>query len=236
MGRVQAASERLDQVPFLIECIKGKLHFPTRTGENDYVADFTIKGREVPVPADMRQLKTDIDGAVNVITAVFNDQLYARPVLSFSRSWDDSVRTRQGFYLKQLAGVAEVGLCTTEPTHTQFAKGDLERIKALFKLQEGGRIKNRYNNVLFAWCALITVIAMAAYWAVHEKLGQSYIGHDGATLLYNLRNFWALAAGTAIGTWLSFSLRKQDIAFKDLAALEPDRLDPWARVAFMVGL
>jgi hypothetical protein len=51
-----------------------------------------------------------------------------------------------------------------------------------------------------------------------------------------VRNFHLLAAGTAVGTWLSFSLRRQELAFADLAVLEPDRLDPPARVVFMIGL
>jgi hypothetical protein len=50
------------------------------------------------------------------------------------------------------------------------------------------------------------------------------------------RNFFLLAAGTSVGTWLSFSLRRVILSFLDLAALEEDRLDPTMRVLFIIAL
>jgi hypothetical protein len=54
--------------------------------------------------------------------------------------------------------------------------------------------------------------------------------------LRGLRNLPLLVAGTAAGTWLSFSLRRVILKFLDLAALEEDRLDPFMRLGFVTGL
>jgi len=55
-------------------------------------------------------------------------------------------------------------------------------------------------------------------------------------VLYRFRNFFLVASGAAIGTWLSFSLRRVVLTFDDLALLEEDRLNPGLRVIFMVAL
>jgi len=53
---------------------------------------------------------------------------------------------------------------------------------------------------------------------------------------YAFRNFFLLTAGTAVGTWISFSLRRVILTFLDLAAIEEDQMDPTNRVLFIIGL
>jgi peptidoglycan biosynthesis protein MviN/MurJ (putative lipid II flippase) len=75
---------------------------------------------------------------------------------------------------------------------------------------------------------LAALAGCAAYFA--SRAG--WLGALGS----DLRNFFLLITGAAIGTWLSFSLRREVLTFEDLAVLERDQLDPGTRVVFIAGL
>jgi hypothetical protein len=50
------------------------------------------------------------------------------------------------------------------------------------------------------------------------------------------KTFMLAAGGAAIGTWLSFSIRRVTLSFEELGVLEEDLLDPGVRVIFVVVL
>jgi hypothetical protein len=50
------------------------------------------------------------------------------------------------------------------------------------------------------------------------------------------RNFFLFAAGSCVGTWLSFASRRTVLTFESLATLEEDMMDPPIRVAFVMAL
>jgi hypothetical protein len=58
----------------------------------------------------------------------------------------------------------------------------------------------------------------------------------GSGWWYDDKAFLIAAAGAAIGTWLSFSIRRVELSFSQLAILEEDVLDPSVRIVFVIGL
>ena len=68
------------------------------------------------------------------------------------------------------------------------------------------------------WCCLFAALPLWVGYAIARNC-------DPGTILHDFRNFFLLAIGTTVGTWLSFSLRRQILTFDDLAVLEEDRLD-----------
>ena len=58
----------------------------------------------------------------------------------------------------------------------------------------------------------------------------------GSGWWYDHKAFLIAAAGAAIGTWLSFSIRRVELSFSQLAILEEDVLDPSVRIVFVIGL
>jgi hypothetical protein len=57
---------------------------------------------------------------------------------------------------------------------------------------------------------------------------------DGIVQDHN--SFCLVGGAAAVGTWLSFSIRRVTLSFDDLAVLEEDLLDPSLRVIFVVAL
>lgn len=183
------------------------------------------------VPPDKQDLYVALDGAVNVIKTVYmggEDDRHgwrSRLVGGVVAADRDVVR-RRGLldsYMRKLAGIGRLGL---EAQHTQLAGLALTSLKAEFVLQEAGRIKNAYARRLGISAVLVAVLALELCW-----LGKTFPAFD-----FFLPGFTLAAAGAALGTWLSFSIRRVTLAFEDLAALEEDRLDPALRILFVVAL
>jgi hypothetical protein len=227
VGNHSGKVQQLDGTPFTIRPIMS----------NDYVSNIILVTRDnVPIRDDAGLLKTEIDAAVNVITSVMSERLRVK-YWFYPDARRKAILESQNDYLEQMQGLAEVGLESTDPTRIKFARTDLDRLKELFKLREAGVIKNSYLMRLAIWSAIAAILFIAAYFWAREEAGCANSSpQEFCRIWYELRNFHLLAAGTAIGTWLSFSLRRQELAFTDLAVLEPDRLDPPARVVFMIGL
>jgi hypothetical protein len=232
IGRHVELLLRLDRVPF-------DVIVDPHAGE---AGDFVIQVRDVPIPDDTAALKGDIDTVQTIVRSVMADR-EAR----LGRAWfwkaaqrqhrERAFRTALADYMRDLLGIAQTGLMTTEPSCVKFSGDDLKRLKLLFTMREAGEVKNSYVRRLFMWAAIATLVFGLAY-ALMRGFGGPPAPASGSwrALVYGLRNFALLGAGTAIGTWLSFSLRRQELAFEDLAVLEPDRLNPSVRVVYMVGL
>ncbi len=227
VGRYGELVDTINRQPFNI--------IPTMDADGTWI-DFKIRVREVPIPEAAGKLKAEIDVALTTIKSVMQDRkanLGYFGYLDNFKNWDSANRE----YIEQLLGIAQVGLMTSEPSRVEFARSDLQRLKQLFVLREGGIVKNTYISHLFIWSGICTSVFILLYVFVRDH--GVHMGSDPAwwgQLLYATRNFNLLAAGTAAGTWLSFSLRRQELAFEDLAVLEPDRLVPAVRVIYMVGL
>lgn len=194
-----------------------------------------IKVRDIPIPPEAAALKSELFAALNVVRSIIDDRGTRLGAFGRAAKQAELLRLNET-YMRDLQGIAEVGLMTSEPTHVSFARADLAQFKARFTLREAGKVKNDYVKTLLLWSSLAVLLFMSGYWITQAYAEPSALPGTWPRIMFDLRNFHLLAAGTAIGTWLSFSLRKQELAFEDLAVLEPDRLEPWVRVLYMVGL
>ena len=226
-GQAVERVERLNTQPFDVEGVT--------SGNPPLLTDIAILVRDVPIPADAGTLKVEIDTALNIIKSVMADRMDSPWPVDLGIL--NRARQAQHDYLRQLKGIAETGLMTPEPTRVAFARIDLTRLKNLFVMREAGVVKNGYVRTLGVWSALAALCFLGIYYVARMHLAAAW-PHTQAwdSTVYDLRNFALLAAGTAVGTWLSFSLRRQELAFEDLAVLEPDRLSPGIRMLYMIGL
>jgi hypothetical protein len=149
---------------------------------------------------------------------------------------------RRSDYIHKIAGVARVGLQGTDPSLSALATQSLNSFREEVVALEAGAVKNRYLWRLGWRCLVVAGGSTLAYWLISSACPTDYthavssIRCEKYPLLSEYRNFFVLAAGTAIGTWLSFSVRRVILSFLDLAALEEDRLDPTIRILFITGI
>jgi hypothetical protein len=136
----------------------------------------------------------------------------------------DRARRLRDQYLTELCGIAVVGL---EQPHTNLAKLALNELRSKFTAQQAGRIKNIYVRSLGA-AAAVAAVALFLLYAFIRAVGNGW--------WYDHRAFVIVAAGAAIGTWLSFSIRRVNLSFSDLGILEEDLLDPGVRIIFVIAL
>jgi hypothetical protein len=128
-------------------------------------------------------------------------------------------------YLRKLADIAVLGL---EGPHTTLAKLALNELRSEFTAQQAGRIKNIYVRSLGAAATAAAIPLLLLYAFIAKEVGSGW--------WYDHRAFLIAAAGAAIGTWLSFSIRRVNLSFSDLGILEEDRLDPSVRIIFVIAL
>lgn len=239
-GAYRDRCRRALRFPFVVRTIRRKEN-GTLT---DLVEDIEIQTRDAEIPPEKQKFKIEVDQAAIVIRSVLLDRIegrrskiatYLANLLSkigikidpFSRD-QDSARQKLSQYLVSLGGAAEVGLMNLHPSQPAFAALALRSLKDEFVSREAGRVKNDYVFRLGFYGLLITVLCSTLYAA------SFYLDSDH--LIYRFRNFFILGIGSAVGTWLSFSLRRVVLEFSDLALLEEDRLDPGLRMLFMLCL
>jgi hypothetical protein len=129
-------------------------------------------------------------------------------------------------YMHKLAGVGVKGL---HGPHTELANRELEALRREFVAQEAGRIKNEYVVKLLIVSGIISTVLLGLYAAIQtERITPLFWAQHKA--------FLVAAAGSAIGAWLSFSIRRVDLSFDDLITLDSDWLDPILRILFIIGL
>lgn len=129
-------------------------------------------------------------------------------------------------YVRKLAGIGCLGL---EGPHTPLANLALDGLRREFVAEEAGRIKNQYVRSLGLATGITLTILLFVYALIRSGWWLSdpfWISHQP---------FLVAAAGAALGTWLSFSIRRVQLTFDDLALLEENLLDPGVRVIFVIG-
>lgn len=177
---------------------------------------------DATAPDDYTALQIDIERTLTVLNILFPAEGSRR---FFRPNRADYNEQKFSEYYDKLAD-----LTLTALGQDQIRLGRL----ALIGLQdevvsrEAGRVKNAYIRRLGRWAlgfAIPTVVfyLVCRYWPPD-------------TILHRFREFISLLAGCLLGTWLSFSIRRQQLAFWDLARLEEDLLDPPFRLIFVSGL
>jgi hypothetical protein len=205
--------------------------------ENSVAIDLHISVSHRPEPASPEQ--SDLFDAMSktktVITTVCKNIEYnaenslLKRLFGHSRASErerDRAKHLRHQYMRKLAGVGEKGL---HGPHTELANRELQGLRQEFVAQEAGRIKNEYVVRLLIVSAIATTILLGLYAAIHS-------GRITAPFWTFHKPFLIAAAGSAIGAWLSFSIRRVDLSFDDLITLDRDWLDPILRILFIIGL
>jgi hypothetical protein len=131
-------------------------------------------------------------------------------------------------YLRKLARIARFGL---QNGQVDLARQALAGLREEFVMQQAGRVKNNYVRRL-----LVVAVGWAATFAAMLAVAYLLAFLGKVTVADRWPLFTSAAIGAAIGTWLSFSIRKVELGFTDLANLETDLLTPFYRVVFVVAL
>jgi hypothetical protein len=191
-----------------------------RDNNNGRDIAFRIKHGHQTIPDEQTSLKNEIETSLTVIQTVFPDN---PKWVSFLR-----MRDRRKFeeYFHKLLALAQVGL---QFGQVPVARQALAALQMEFEYREGAIVKNTYLRRLLFYSSSMVLVVISMYIVVRE-----YAPHD--SLVYHFRNFFLLIAGSSIGTWLSFSIRRVQLRFFELAVLEEDRLNPGIRLLFVCGL
>ena len=206
-GRWQAAVARVNQTPFVVEEVdaQGAVIEP---GAGNPPRDLRIMVFDLPIGAEKLGFKVDVDRTLTIIKVVLRDT----GARFWSRAQVAAEEHRRANYIHQLAGIARVGLQGREVSLTTMAKQSLLSLQEEFVAMEAGSVKNRYLRRLGWRCLLAAALSVVAYCLCRSA------GAEAASIPYAFRNFFLLTAGTAVGTWISFSLRRVILTFLDLAA------------------
>lgn len=149
-------------------------------------------------------------------------------------------------YVQQLKEIADEGLLSSNLTG--YAARKLDLFKDSFVQREANRVKNQHVRALGIRAALFafTFLVLAGLVEFFESEYFRKIANMGDELTKLQRvptahfpivqDFMFLAVGASVGSWMSFTLRKVELGFDDLILLEPDRLNPSARIIFVVIL
>ena len=173
-----------------------------------------------------QSLFADIAAALTVIKTVYQTNYADRSRTSDKarRKRDQRwARLRLDKYVRDLKGIADVGL---KDGFVDMAALSLKSLKAEFVSMEAPRIKNDYVWNLGRWSAGFALLALAV----------SLLSFGTVPELVFLKPFAIASVGAAIGTWLSFSIRRVSLSFEQLAVPEEDMLHPASRLLFVLGL
>ena len=231
-GRYRALRERLGRSLFTIYPVAG-------TGPDlGYNVEMDIRlatdlppPNNVPTP-DQQDLFVTLNKTDTVIGTVCR-QIRARATRRFWKRPEDDKRGLHllGEYMDKLIGIARLGL---EGPHTGLAKLALNSLRDEFVAREAEEILNRYVRRLGIWAG-----GFAAFFLLIYVLVRNYAcpgASPGGSWWDAHKTFLLAAAGASIGTWASFSVRKINLTFEQLATPEDELLDAPMRIVFVVVL
>jgi hypothetical protein len=78
------------------------------------------------------------------------------------------------------------------------------------------------------------MLAFASFSTLVARMGWRVVSQALLSLMH-LSFMQVVGISIAVGTWLSFSIRRVELGFDDLANLENDRLNPGLRILFIVA-
>src|SRR5262245_1283876 len=165
-------------------------------------------------PDEYVQLEIDIERTQTVLKVLFFDK---RKKKKFRGKFDE--------YFNRLANLAKAAL---QQDQVRIGKLALIAFQNEIVTREASIVKNTYIRRLGSWAIVFGILATFAYlycryWTELPEL-------------HRFREFFSMLAGSFLGTWLSFSIRRVNLTFSDLARVEEDLLDPSIRLIFVAGL
>jgi hypothetical protein len=163
-------------------------------------------------PHDYLSLQSEIERTLAVVRVLFFDK-----------------RKKEKFdeYFGKLADIAQAALGQDQ---VELGRLALRAFQEEIATRETADVKNRYIRRLGLWALGFSVPAIGFY------LYCRYWYWSGLPELHRFREFVSMLVGSFLGTWLSFSIRRPQLSFWDLAKLEEDSLDPSIRLVFVAGL
>jgi hypothetical protein len=197
--------------------------------------DIDINIGEGSLSQEQAELVIEVRKAITVVSVVFA-----------GRKADSRQQERHGEYIRKLYDIASAGLASV--AGAPHALRGLDAFREDFVSREASAVKNQYVRKLGARAAAFAIVFFIFYlgtWAVASNPGTGILAYLMPTLAPSIHSslfgdplaqLFLLGIGASIGTWLSFSLRRPILHFDDLAVLEEDRLNPTARILFVVGL
>lgn len=211
-GAYETACHWIDQAQFVVE------PWPPGGKATDLRIAINSRGAVTAIPPEKETLYVALESAARVIKTVCERQPKQQKALA-EQLLDE--------FIKKLAGVGRVGLQGAYPS---IAAKALSSVKAEFFARQASAIKKRASNELGKDCLLVAFALAVPFFAC-----QWYFDDPGG-FIWTRRAFFLLAAGSAIGTWISFCVRSLDLTFDDLGTLDDDLLGPWIRIAFVMAL
>ena len=184
------------------------------------VADISVS-EEDPIMQAKRGFYVALESAKTIVGAVaqrIEDEADGRTARL------EAARALRDRYMTKLVEIARIGL---QGPHVELGRLALDGFRAEFVAREAGRIKNSYVKSLGVAGLISIVLCLAIYALVAWQAPVEYrpYGH-----------FLLAAVGAAAGTWLSFSIRRVNLGFDELAVLETDLLEPGLRIIFVTML
>ncbi|MBN8890809.1 MAG: hypothetical protein BGP12_15710 [Rhodospirillales bacterium 70-18] len=211
VATVRQRIEAIDSADFVVE---------TQNDGEGRAVDIMIDIGAAELAQDKVQLYQAIDQALTVIKVAF-----AGDGMSAAREAQQRVKLDE--YVRKLAGIASVGL--ELKNQTAFGQMALTSLTSQIAAREAAVVKNAYVKRL-GLHSLVWAVAMWLVFVLMRQHGQPVLEE------FPFPAFVLMAAGAAVGTWLSFALRRMTLGFADLASPEEDQLSPGLRIIFVMAL
>jgi hypothetical protein len=201
----------------------GKYYAITVPGKQNGVQPRSIGFSPIPgttAPDDYSTLYIDIERTLTVLNVLF-------PVRG-GKLFRQRARWSEEKFAEYFDKVADIALTALGQDQVRLGRLALTGLQNEIVSREAARVKNAYIRRLGSW-ALAFIVPTATFYLICR-----YSASD--TVIHKFREFLSLLAGCFLGTWLSFSIRRQQLTFWDLPRLEEDLLDPPIRLIFVAGL
>lgn len=144
----------------------------------------------------------------------------------------DRYKQRHNEIHRRIYRASQLGLVRKEPA-LEAANAALDHIRDQILALEGGRIKNHYMVRLGAWAAILAVTGILGSLIMPSLVPFASSAYpSGTTSFINAGMLCIAWAGSMLGAWASFAIRKPDFHFEDLTLIEKDRVDPALRLIF----
>jgi hypothetical protein len=179
---------------------------------------FDVVPEVSPIPPEQLKLKGDIETTLTTLQVILSDKNEDKRPKTMTPT-----QHRFAAYQTKLLGIAQTGLQT--PADPESSERWLGTLQEEILLREGPGVKNGYMKRLGLWAASSGALTLILYLVMRNN-------HQLSELLYTYRNLFLLWTGTMVGAWLSFGIRRPQIAFKNLASIEDDMVEPAIRLIF----
>lgn len=124
-------------------------------------------------------------------------------------------------FFGKLLGIAQVGF-VGENHSVGFALTGIKSLQNEILQSEGAKIKNKYHIGLGGY----SLVALGMIWIIYLIVQSISSVIDPS--------YFLVLTGALVGQWLSFGVRKMNLEFEDLSAIEQDKMSKPIRIIFIL--